>query len=300
MKNNTHRFLVFLLILITLIFITIKWSKLQSLLETFIVTVDEVILGSQCPDYLAFNGSNYYLVFNNKEFDGINNPLVFDSIEEVKSKLVELECPTEPFIRNMVQLRAVRNNDDPQEDLERRCSKHVALNLAGIDKCAFEYAHSTPELSKEFSSISTEQLGKLDNSSLNSIEDKVKTMSGGALDNYKMIRKLVQFINQNDESVMVDYDIETCMFERVGDLFNGQPGNKVPQYLKQQELGTKKNIHKFRKHFGQQMEQLEAGADVSSLENESGYLDEQSMSGFIKYFNDANEVIEDKVIDKLF
>ena len=202
----------------------------------------------------------------------------------------------------MVELRRNRNNDDPQEDLERRCAKHIALNKFAIDKCAFNFSHSTPELSKEFSSLSSEQLGKLDNKTLSGIETKVKTMGGPALDNYKMIRKLVDFINQNDESVMVDYDLETCMFERVGDLFNGQPSNDIPQFLKHQDLGTKSAIHKFRKHFDQQQAQVESGADIESSldDNEGMYLDEQSMSGFVKYFKDANNVISDDVMNKLF
>lgn len=302
MKNNSQRFLFFLLILTLIINLSLKWHNIRKYLEGFIVTVDEVILGSHCPDYLAFDGSYYYLVFNNKSFDGINNPLTFDNINDVKSKLNNLDCPIQPFIQNMVELRRNRNNDDPQEDLERRCAKHIALNKFAIDKCAFNFSHSTPELSKEFSSLSSEQLGKLDNKTLSGIETKVKTMGGPALDNYKMIRKLVDFINQNDESVMVDYDLETCMFERVGDLFNGQPSNDIPQFLKHQDLGTKSAIHKFRKHFDQQQAQVESGADIESSldDNEGMYLDEQSMSGFVKYFKDANNVISDDVMNKLF
>lgn len=299
-NNLVNRIMIvlFLILTVIIIFIIIKWFKLQYLFESFIITVDEVILGSQCPDYLAYDGFKYYLVFNNKIFDNINNPLIFNNINDVKVKLKQLNCPINTFINNIIELRRVRKNDDPQENLERSCSKHIANNLNAIDKCAFNYAYSTPELSKEFTNLTTEELSKINNTTLDNIENKVKTLDNNAIDNYKKIRKLIEFINQNDESVMVDYDLETCMFEKINDIFNNQSNNTIPYYLKDVNLGSKDNLHKFRKHFAQQQQNLNSN-NLSELDNNT-YLDNQSMAEFIKFFNNSNNVIEDKVINTLF
>lgn len=314
MKNLLSGTLIISILLIGIVY-TLYTNKILKP-ESFIVTVSEYVLGAQCPDYCAYDGHSYYLVFNNKEFDGTNNPLVFDSINDVKLKCKELECPYEHYIQNMIILNRKTNHDDPQEDLERRCAKQIALNRFSIDKCAFNYAYSSPDLIKEFTSVDTRSLSAIDNNSLDAIESTINSMNNKnkdkALDNYKMIRQLVEFINQNDESVMVDYDLETCMFEKVGQLFNGQPSNRIPQHLRQQDLGTTENLHKFRKHFessGQEFVSTTGSVrtDIAfnddtqqAIVEDSLYLDEDSMKGFISYFNEANNVIEDHVIDKVF
>jgi len=307
-----EKLVITLLIIITLLIgIIILFTLVKSKNESFIVTVSEYVLGKQCPDYCAYDGHSYYLVFNNKDFDGINNPLVFESIDDIKLKCKELKCPYEHYINNMIILNRKTNHDDPQEDIERKCAKRIALNKYSIDKCAFNYAYSTPDLVKEFTSVDTKSLSAIDNNSLNAIESTINSMNSSnnkdtALDNYKMIRQLVDFINQNDESVMVDYDLETCMFEKVGQLFNGQPNNEIPQHLKQQDLGTTENLHKFRKHFessGQDyVYNTSIDNDTTRLEvvNDSIYLDDDNMKGFVSYFNESNNVIEDNVINKVF
>jgi hypothetical protein len=310
--KKSYSLLLFLVIVI--IYILITRYNINKYFENFIVTVDEIVLGSNCPDYLAYDGSQYYLVFNNKSFDGINNPLHFTSLEQVKNKLLELKCPESPYIKNMVILSRERNNDDPQETLERKCAKHIAVNKKSLDKCGFEYAFSSPDLSKDFSSLTSEELGKVSNNNLNEIENKIMKMSDNKVkDNYNKIRKLVDFINQNDESVMVDYDLETCMFEKIGDLYNTETNGDYPLYLKQQDLATHKNIHKFRKHFNQEFENYNSSLDKNNNINykdyrndnkykndDNEYLDEEAMSGFIKYFNDSNNVISDEIINSQF
>lgn len=304
-QNIFLNYVVPLIIILVIIYITLNKNKVFSF-ESFIVTVNEYVLGKQCPDYCAYDGHNYYLIFNNKEFDGINNPLIFETEAEVKAKCIELKCPSEHYLQNMIILNRKTNHDEPQEDLERKCAKQIALNRFSIDKCAFDFAYSTPEIADTITSPNSNNLSKIGANNLLNLEGEIKNMSDvtkqkQALDNYKMIRQLVDFINQNDESVMVDYDLETCMFEKVGDLFNGQGGNKVPLHLKNQDLGTKSNLHKFRKHFENSGQYLKDSKGVNFTGNEeSTYLDNDSMKGFINYFNESNNVIEDNVIDKIF
>ena len=136
---------------------------------------------------------------------------------------------------------------------------------------------------------------------INKLEPIIQKMGDKSLDNYKKIKQLVEFINQNDESVMVDYDLETCMYERIGDVFKGQNGQNYPLYLQQQDLGENETIHKFRKHFGQQEELLSSGTDITNLdENDKSYLDEESNSGFVNYFKESNSVITNDVINMVF
>lgn len=301
---NTLKYIIPLVIIFVIVYIILTKKKIFNS-ESFIVTVNEYVLGKQCPDYCAYDGHNYYLIFNNKEFDGINNPLIFETEAEVKAKCNKLNCPVEHYLQNMIILNRKTNHDDPQEDLERKCAKQIALNSFSIDKCAFDFAYSTPEIADTITSPNN-NLSKTSSNNLLNLEGEIKNMSDAtkqkkALDNYKMIRQLVDFINQNDESVMVDYDLETCMFEKVGDLFNGQSGNNVPLHLKKQDLGTKTNLHKFRKHFNNSGKNLKDSKGVDFTGNEeSTYLDEDSMKGFIDYFNKSNNVIEDNVITKIF
>jgi hypothetical protein len=303
-KTTPTRLLVLTIIICAIIITFSYWHKVRGMLEGFIVTVDEVVLGSQCPDYCAYDGATYYLVFNNKPFSKGSNPLTFNSVDAVKGKLTELKCPTEPFIQNMIILRRGTNHDDPTETIERRCGKHIALNKFGIDSCAADYAlGGGTVLQGEFSSIGSDSLKGMSDNNLKKSEDKLKTMGAkkGTMDNYKMIRKLVNFVNQNDESVMVDYDLETCMYEQVGNLFNGQPSEEYPSYLKQQDLGSNKLVHKFRKHFGQQEEMLESGADIrDGDENSSDHIKIDDIREFQSYFDAANNVVSDDFINKVF
>lgn len=302
-KTTPMKLLILTIVICAIIIIFSYWHKFLNMLEGFIVTVDEVVLGSQCPDYCAYDGLTYYLVFNNKPFIQGSNPLTFTTEAEVRNKLIALGCPIEPFIQNMIILRRGTNHDDPVETIERRCGKKIAFNKFGIDTCASEFSlGGNTGLQKEFSSIGSDSLKSMSNNNLNGIETRLQTMGSDAetMDNYKMIRKLVDFVNQNDESIMVDYDLETCMFEQVGNLFNGQPSQEYPSHLKQQDLGTNENIHKFRKHFGQQQELNLSGGDITSIENDSEYVTINDMTGFKSYFDAANNVVSNDFINKVF
>lgn len=306
-KNLTFMTLVSTILVLGLVlYLIVSRLKAADKLESFIVTVTETILGKQCPDYCAYDGHSYYLVFNNKSFDGINNPLVLDSENAVKQKCDELGCPGDAYINNMIILHRKTNHDDPQEGLERRCAKQIALNRFSIDKCAFDFAYSSPDLVDDLPAPNTENLSKMEANKLLGLESKIKSMKDSekknkALDNYKMIRQLVDFINQNDESVMVDYDLETCMFEKIGNIFRGQPSNTVPPHLKQQDLGTNENLHKFRKHFETIGVDTNTGKDKDiEINRDSEYLDEESMGGFISHFKESNKVIPDKFINDIF
>lgn len=307
-KTTPTRLLVLTFIICAIIITFSYWHKVRGMLEGFIVTVDEVVLGAQCPDYCAYDGTTYYLVFNNKPFLQGSNPLTFNTEDDIKSKLTELKCPTEPFIQNMIILRRDTNHDDPTETIERRCAKDIALNKFGIDSCAANFALSGGKgLQKEFSSIGSDNLKGMSADNLNKVEGELRSMNsgidGGSMDNYKMIRKLVNFVNQNDESVMVDYDLETCMYERVGNLFNGQPSQEYPPHLKQQDLGSNQLIHKFRKHFDQQEEMYDSGADIrdsNSNNNGSDHVNVNDLTDFKNYFDAANNVVSDDFINKVF
>lgn len=306
-KSITFMSLVSTLIVLGLIlYIIVNRLKAADTLESFIVTVTETILGKQCPDYCAYDGNSYYLVFNNKEFDGINNPIILDTENAVRQKCDELGCLGDVFIRNMIILHRKTNNDDPQEDLERRCAKKIALNRFSIDKCAFDFAYSSPDLVDDLPTPNSDNLSKIEANKLLGLESKIKSMKDSenknkALDNYKMIRQLVDFINQNDESVMVDYDLETCMFEKIGNIFKGQSSNNVPHYLIQQDLGTNDNLHKFRKHFETLNVDTNTRKDKNSnINSEPLHLDESSMVGFITHFKESNKVIPDKFINDIF
>ena len=50
--------------------------------DSFIVLVNEIIIPKKCPDYLVTDGDNYYLLNSRIPYDGVTNPLKFNSESE--------------------------------------------------------------------------------------------------------------------------------------------------------------------------------------------------------------------------
>ena len=51
--------------------------------DSFIVLVNEIIIPKKCPDYLVTDGDHYYLLNSRIPYDGVTNPLKFNSEAEV-------------------------------------------------------------------------------------------------------------------------------------------------------------------------------------------------------------------------
>ncbi len=272
--------------LLIILIIGLVWCVTKhKLIQGFVGNMATIIHDSNCPDYMVTDGSKFYLIFNNKDFDGVNNPLTFNSLAEARTELTRRKCDSsmEPIV-----LRRQTNHVDPTESYERSCAKHVANPLYWINDCAFGIAYKdtglktldpssldniSPELLKQRKSIALDATKKIEGE----LPTDVK---------FKLLRQLNDFLNSQDTATQVNYDIETCMIDKLG--------KEMP------ELGGTDKLQKFNKYFnvsltGATTDNNKAAADQLAS------LDEQSLSEFNTYFNDANELaIPQYMVDKIF
>ena len=120
-------FLVIILILIGLYVLTSN-----NKFENFIVFLDDTVIPKTCPDYLVFNGTNYYLFNSRLTFDGVNNPKKFNTKADAMNYLTKLQCPTNiPYV-NLVQHK---KTEDVTVSFDRECNRKIAPNLFDLDIC---------------------------------------------------------------------------------------------------------------------------------------------------------------------
>lgn len=215
---------VFLISIVILAILTYLLHKRNVPIESFLVTMQEYVMPSQCPDYAVYDGLNYYLIYNNRPFDGTLNPLIFSSEKEMRAALREMECP---FADRMPieMLRRVRHNRDPQESYDRRCNKRIAQPNYQLDKCS-----STFGLGGDASDLSTDSRGQRDSIAPTHTDDiagrdgettnnnQLDIRQGGVPfkgDKLAMLKSLNQFLDQSSSEIMADYDQETCMIHEI-------------------------------------------------------------------------------------
>lgn len=238
-------------------------------MEKFIVTVEETILPSNCPDYLVTDGQNFYLIFNKKPFDGISNPLVFQDLADVKLTLKSMDCP----MLDIVPLRRKTNHKDPWDNYERQCGKQIARPLHSLESCAFDIAFQNQDTDGKPKLVLPEDLAKMSEEELDS---KIKIANSVGSEKVKVLRRLNDYLTNAGDSVMVDYDLETCMIEKVG-LDEGELGGS--------HLGSVDVLQKFNKHFNQSLAELQ---NKGTLGEEETTLDSRALKDFDAYFDEAN------------
>ena len=251
-------------------------------MEKFIVTVEETILPSQCPDYLVTDGQNFYLIFNKKPFDGVSNPLVFQDLADVKLTLKELNCP----MLDVVPLRRKTNPKDPWDNYERQCGKQIARPLQSLESCAFDIAYQNPDTDGKPKLVLPEDLAKMGEEEL---QNEIKTANSVDSEKIRVLRRLNDYLTNAGDSVMVDYDLETCMIEKVG-LDEGELGGS--------HLGSVDVLQKFNKHFNQSRAELQ---NKGTFGEEESILDAGALKEFDAYFKNANDLpLHDGMYLKLF
>lgn len=251
-------------------------------LEKFIVTVEETILPNNCPDYLVTDGQNFYLIFNKKPFDGVSNPLVFQDLADVKRTLEVMNCP----MLDVVPLRRKTNNNDPWDNYERQCGKQIARPLHSLESCAFDIAYQTPDTDGKPKLILPEDLAKMSEEDL---ESKIKVANSVDSEKIKVLHRLNDFLSNAGDSVMVDYDLETCMIEKVA-LDEGELGGS--------HLGSLDILQKFNNHYNQSRTELQ---NKGSQNDDSTLLDDRALKEFDTYFQKANgSLVHDGMYLKLF
>lgn len=251
-------------------------------MEKFIVTVEETILPNNCPDYLVTDGQNFYLIFNKKPFDSISNPLVFQDLADVKETLKQMNCP----MLDVIPLRRKTNPKDPWDNYERQCGKQIATPLHSLESCAFDIAYMNPDTDGKPKVILPEDLVNMSKEELN---NKIKTANSIDSEKISVLRRLNDYLTNSGDSVMVDYDLETCMIEKVG-LDEGELGGS--------HLGSVDVLQKFNKHFNQSRAELQ---NKGTPGEEESVLDDRALKEFDSYFQKANgSLVHDGMYLRLF
>ena len=239
---------------------------------------------------MVSDGAKYYLIFNHKEFDGVNNPLVYNSEVEAQIAAKKLGCTHD---LKPVYLRRVTNHDDPVESYERSCSKQVAKPLFSINDCAFTISAKSDDLGLE--TIDPEKYFDMNPAELASRKAKALlandpgNMTGS--DKYKLLRQITDFLNTKGTDTMVNYDIETCMIDKYA---------KSPSL--DMRVASGETMQKFNKYFNTKASALSTSQNFNKASMQQiGELDEQSLTEFNKYFTDANELaIPDHMVKRIF
>lgn len=269
-------------------------------IERFIVTVDETLLGPNCPDYVVSDGYKFYIVWNNKVFDGTTNPLVFDDKASAAAELKKRGCPN--MMDNIVYLRRTTSSVDPTVSYERECNKQTSNPLNAVTKCTMDKIFSIPgqtslltaeELAKlrpdEILALEINRIGKRNDISeeekLEQVEKLKKGMGGEVSEAYEYIKRVNNAIASMDTPDLVNYDVETCMFDK---LARDDPG-----------LGSPEGLQRFRRYYNQKLAATvnqRPGQDRADL-----VLTKDSLREFDEYFNQANDLsITNEMVARIF
>jgi hypothetical protein len=219
--------LIILGIFITLIiYIILINSYLNTNKEKFISnapTFDYIDNGNflHCPDYLAYDGTYYYLVNN----DNPGNIKTFNNIQEAHIHLKELKCP----IYNPISL--VKENisiKDPQEGIDRKCNKKVAINQFLEDVYNFSISdenRSDENLNKDLDILQNKlpvYLSEYNNSLTDFLGDK-KINKNSTKEEIKLA--INNYIKNSKPDELVNYLHENCMINEYISEYNNSPNN---------------------------------------------------------------------------
>jgi hypothetical protein len=289
-----------IILLAVLIILVVVCIVKNGAIERFIVTVDETLLGHECPDYVVSDGYMFYLVWNRKVFDGVTNPLTFADKAGVAAELNRRGCPN--MMDNIVYLRRSTNHMDPTVSYERECNKQTANPLNAVTKCTMDKIFSIPgqtslltaeELAKlrpeEIQALEISRIGARNDISeeekASQIEKLKKGMGGEVSEAYEYIKRVNSAIASMDTPDLVNYDTETCMFDK---LARDDPG-----------MGSPEGLQKFRKYYNQKL-----AATVSQRPDQDRadlVLGKDSLREFDEYFNQANDLsITNEMVAQIF
>lgn len=288
-------FILFVILIVGVLFCSLKGGAL----EKFIVTVNDMQIPEQCPDYMTTDGANYYLVWNNRVLDGKTNPLTFDTQAAAFDWLAAHGCPQlEP-----IPLTRITNLADPTVSYERECNKQTANPNFWVGRCAFNKIFESSDSDDNSNAATKKETGndsdadKLTTADLENLrpellvglnQSKIKTdgyVSRLGSDKYSYLRRINDALTNMDTPELVNYDVETCIFDKLS--------KDMPQ------LGSSDGLQKFRRYYNQQIANT---VSRNPGQNESDViLTPASLAEFDKYFQEANDLsITNDMMTKLF
>lgn len=147
---------------------------------------------NECPFYLLHDGIKYIL-FNYKKPITNLNPKYFNTHNEVKEHLYNLNCPI-PKVRSHINSKT---NDDPTVSYERECSKKISENNMGMDQCIY-YAKDLSSLKKYYDikqDKKNKSLFSYEQCMVDTINDELNISDEADLNYNKMILDIDQDMN---------------------------------------------------------------------------------------------------------
>ena len=243
----------------------------------FVGTMESVLIEPGCPNYMVTDGHKYYLIFNNKDFDGVNNPLIFDSEREANIELGKRNCGNK--LTPIYLRRPINQQIDPTVSYERTCALKTASPLYWLNDCAYTIANNSTDM--DLQPIDPEVLLNPEEVARKKAQKLLDTPIDDKTDKYKILRQLNDFLNGQDTKTRVNYDIETCMINELGN-------DRSTDF----NTGSTEILQKYGKYFNNKTaESLPGSVD----------LDEKALMEFNNYFTNANELaIPDKMLDTIF
>jgi hypothetical protein len=202
----------------------------------------------QCPMYVYYNKQNYFMIFKNLPYRYGINPLVFNSLEDVKSKINELKCPT--FILDSIV--DSKNNVDVRDNYKYVCNRKVGENIYLLERQRFdeqyniyknklEHINNANTLSEFNNSISLDSIVGMSNnidenlnSNLNNDKirlifklkynssnvDEVLDKLYKEGDTQKLYKTLKDLLDSENIEHQTSLDVETCQLMDMGKTLN--------------------------------------------------------------------------------
>ena len=230
--------LVVILIIIILVCLVLQYKPVS--IEGFGVFIKDIIIPTQCYDYLVTDGSKYYLMNSRKLYDGVNNPKEFNNIDDAYKYCDSIKCQRV----DLIDLVTRKNQDDPQVTMERMCAKRVATNLFDSNVCSdytIPWDSNDDALGGDalkydvWDSISI-KLGMTPNDKktfekiIKDVKRDFPDMTGAQIFAKMTGAEIFAFVRANrnklrESKEYTDYNIETCMIDMAA---KGMPGIDDP------------------------------------------------------------------------
>lgn len=213
-RNTSVKNIGLVILIIYLLYCLLK----KNYLENFIVLIEKTIIPKNCPNYLVTDGNDYYLLNTKKPFNRLNNPLKFNTLDLAKQYLKQNECPNLKPINLVVS----KSNLDPTVNYEQECNNIVSHHNFNEDICGTysdteklknlkDYTNNLLILTEKQHLLTVKiknakKIGNNDLTSKNELEE-INSQIDLLKENYKQ--------NSKNLKEMVDYDVETCMMNKM-------------------------------------------------------------------------------------
>ena len=145
-NSSNINFSIASVILVILILAGLYYLTRNQTMENFIVFLDDIVIPKTCPDYLVYNGHEYFLLNSRLVIDGTNNPKRFPNKPAAMEYLKSIQCPTTiPFV-DLVQRKKTK---DVTVSMDRECNRKIAPNLFDLDICG-SYGSLSDSLTSQY------------------------------------------------------------------------------------------------------------------------------------------------------